>query len=83
MNQVSDNGIIIVRDADADLEKRTKVTKKTEIQSTKIFKFNKTKYNLTYISGKKISNIAKNNGFNCTRFDNSKKTSNITFIIKK
>ncbi|MEN8121050.1 MAG: MMPL family transporter [Bacteroidota bacterium] len=83
MSRLSDKGIIIIRDADADLEKRTNVTKKTEIQSTKIFKFNKTKYDLTYISGKKISDLAKSNGFICERFDNAKKTSNITYIIRK
>jgi hypothetical protein len=45
LDKVSKHGMIIVRDADADLEKRTKITKSTEIQATKIFKFNKTKYN--------------------------------------
>ncbi len=83
MNQLSTDGLIIIRDADADLEKRTNVTKKTEIQSTKIFKFNKTKFELEYISGRKISDIAKSKGFICERFDNSKKTSNITYIIRK
>ncbi len=83
MDKLTANGMIIIRDADADLETRTNVTKKTEIQSTKIFGFNKTKYDLTYISGKKISDIARSKGFTCERYDHSKRTSNITYIIKK
>ena len=80
---VSENGMIIIRDADADLKKRTKVTKATEIQSTKIFKFNKTKYNLDFISGTVFLEAAKTNGFSCKRVDNAKHTSNITYILKK
>jgi uncharacterized protein len=83
MAKVSDNGIIIVRDADADLAKRTKITQNTEIQSTKIFRFNKAKYELSFISGKKISDLAISKGFTCDRFDHSKRTSNITYIIRK
>lgn len=82
-DNVSENGMIIVRDADADLEKRTKITKATEIQSTKIFKFNKTKYGLSFISGKVFIETAKLKGFNCQRIDNTKHTSNITYIFKR
>ncbi|RKX18914.1 MAG: hypothetical protein DRP35_08540 [Candidatus Zixiibacteriota bacterium] len=83
LDKVSEKGMIIVRDADADLEKRTKVTKTTEIQSTKIFKFNKTKYKLSFISGKIICETSRQKGFSCKRIDNAKHTSNITYIIRK
>jgi len=83
LDKVSEGGMIIIRDADADLEKRTKVTKATEIQSTKIFKFNKTKYDLSFISGTIIENTANAKGFSCQRIDNAKHTSNITYIIRK
>ena len=82
LDNVAANGMIIVRDADADLEKRTKVTKATEIQSTKIFKFNKTKYKLSFISGRVICETAKLKGFSCERIDNTKHTSNITYLLK-
>ncbi len=83
MKQLRSNGIIIIRDADADLLKRNKVAKNIEYNSTKILKFNKTEYNLTYISGQKIIDWANKNGFKCERLDKSKYTSNITYIIKK
>ncbi|MEI7596285.1 MAG: 1-acyl-sn-glycerol-3-phosphate acyltransferase [Bacteroidota bacterium] len=82
MNKLSKNGFIILRDADADLIKRTKITKFTEFQSTRLFKFNKTKNELFFISGKKIADLALENGFTCTRYDHAKYTSNITFILK-
>ena len=83
MQKVSQNGQIIVRDADADLIERTKMTKFTELQSTRIFKFNKTEHELTFISGKKIEELARKNGFSYSRFDNAKLTSNITHILKR
>jgi len=82
LDNIENQGMLIVRDADADLVDRTKVTKVTEIQSTKIFKFNKTKYDLSFISGSVISETAKARGFSCERIDNAKRTSNITYIIK-
>jgi 1-acyl-sn-glycerol-3-phosphate acyltransferase len=81
-DKVSGEGMVIVRDADADLEKRTRVTKATEIQSTKIFKFNKTRYDLTFISGKIICEAAASRGFSCERIDTSKHTSNITYVFR-
>ncbi|OFX80045.1 MAG: hypothetical protein A2X12_10525 [Bacteroidetes bacterium GWE2_29_8] len=83
VRNVSSDGMIIIRDADADLKKRTKRTKLTEIQSTKIFKFNKTKCKLTFISGKKIQDFAKANELICEIFDNSYYTSNITYVLRK
>jgi 1-acyl-sn-glycerol-3-phosphate acyltransferase len=82
LDKLTANGMLIVRDADAELVKRTKFTKYTEIQSTRIFKFNKTKYDLSFISGNKIVELAQSKGFVCERYDNSTHTSNITYIIK-
>ncbi|MBS4012509.1 MAG: MMPL family transporter [Bacteroidetes bacterium] len=83
MENVGDVGFIIVRDADTNLKSRTAVTKFTEIHSTRIVKFNKSKYKLSYFSGSEISEIAQNKGFVCERFDHAKLTSNITYIIRK
>ncbi len=83
MDNVGDKGFIIVRDADTNLKSRTAVTKFTEIQSTRIVKFNKSKHKLSYFSGSEISEVAQNKGFVCERFDHAKLTSNITYIIRK
>jgi len=83
MSKLSDNGMIIIRDADADLEERTKVTRQTEINSTKIFKFNKIEYELSFTSSKTISRLAEANGFNFKRVDNAKRTANINYILSR
>ncbi len=79
---LNDNGIIIVRDADADLKKRTKGTRITEFFSTR-FGFNKTVEKLDFVSGKLIIETAKNAGFETEIIDNTKFTSNIIYVLKK
>lgn len=78
-----DNGLLIIRDADSDLKERTKFTQLTEIQSTKIFKFNRTKYELTFVSGSLIKKLATDKGATCEVYDKSRLTSNITYVIRK
>ena len=50
---LNENGLIVVRDADADLRNRTTGTKITEFFSTHIG-FNKTKEKLSFVSGQMI-----------------------------
>ncbi len=84
MAQLPDDGIIIVRDADADMKKGTWFTKFTEFQSTKLFKFNRADHPLTFVSGKMIKNLAAQNDFNCEVFDQSYlNTSNLTYVMKR
>ncbi len=83
MQNLSDDGFIILRDADADLTQRTKVTKQTEFHSTKLFKFNKTKHDLTFISGKELEEFIRENNCTFERVDNAKYTSNITYVIRR
>ncbi len=83
MNKIPANGMIIVRDADKDMQKRIKGTKAIEFLSTKVIKFNKTKYkNLSFISGVRIISLAQENGLSVERIDNTKYTSDIIYIIK-
>ncbi len=82
MNNMSVNGKIILRDANADMVERTKGTKLTELFSTKIFKFNKTNFDLAFISGKKITDLVNANNMEVEVVDNSKFTSNLIYIIK-
>jgi hypothetical protein len=70
-----------LRDADSDLEKRTRHTKLTEIQSTRIFRFNKTQHDLSYLSGRILREFVESKGFVLNRFDLSRFTSNISYII--
>lgn len=83
MQKLNEGGMIIIRDADSDLEERTKVTKQTEFFSTRFFRFNKTDYDaLTYTSGTIIKAIAERNGYTVERIDNARYTSNVVFVLK-
>jgi SAM-dependent methyltransferase len=81
LDQLSDGGKIILRDTDTDLKKRTLYAKFTEFQSTKVFRFNKTQYDLSYLSGRTIKEYIEDRDFTLNRFDKSKFTSNITYVI--
>jgi len=81
-NILNKEGIIIVRDADADLKKRTAGTRLTEFFSTR-FGFNKTVEKLDFVSGKLITETAKSHGLETEIIDDTKFTSNITYILKK
>lgn len=79
---LNDGGKVIVRDADADLKKRTAGTRLTEFFSTR-FGFNKTVEKLDFVSGKLITETAKNRGLETEIIDDTKFTSNITYVLKK
>ncbi|MCK4749728.1 MAG: 1-acyl-sn-glycerol-3-phosphate acyltransferase, partial [Bacteroidales bacterium] len=83
MDSISEDGMVILRDADTGLKRRTIYTKFTEIQSTRVFRFNKTRNRLTYISGQTIEEFVKKKGFTFQRHDHSRLTSNITYIITR
>ncbi|MEG1290407.1 MAG: 1-acyl-sn-glycerol-3-phosphate acyltransferase [Bacteroidales bacterium] len=75
-------GIIIIRDGDNSQTKRHKVTKLTEVFSTKVFKFNKTEGNLYFTSAKNILEIAEVNNMKVEQIQNDKTTSNTIFILR-
>lgn len=84
MKNLNNGGQIIIRDADTDLEERTKGTKLTEFFSTRLLHFNKTNYNnLFFFSGKRIREIADVNEFEVEIFDHSKFTSNVIYQLKR
>lgn len=77
------DGMIIIRDGNADLEKRHRGTKLTEVFSTNIFGFNKTTaQGLSFLSGTTIKAIAAEHGLDCQEIDETKFTSNIVFVLK-
>lgn len=79
---LNQDGILIIRDADADLKKRTFGTQITEFFSTR-FGFNKTVGKLDFVSGKLIIDSAKKFGMKTETIDDTKYTSNITYILRK
>ena len=84
MKTLNPRGKIIIRDADTDLEKRTKGTKLTEFFSTRLLHFNKTNYKgLFFFSGKKIENLALKHDFVMERIDQTRLTSNMIYILSR
>jgi len=77
------NGIMFIRDGISDLNGRHNVTKKTEKYSTKLIAFNKTTNDLSFFSSKEIFQFAKENNIECEMIEQSKKTSNVLFILRK
>jgi len=84
-NSLNKNGVLVIRDADADLKSRQAGTWYTEFISTKVAGFNKTKEEgLHFVSGKLIKDtIAKFPDLSLEVIDNTKLTSNITYVIRK
>lgn len=82
INNLHPNGMILIRDADNTLTKRHWGTRYTEFFSTN-FGFNKIKNKLEFVSGDFIMNIAKSQNMMIEKIDNTKRTSNIIYVIKK
>ena len=62
-NRLTNNGIIIIRDADTSKTKKHSSTKLSEVLSTKIFRFNKTQNNLGFFSLQELSEVCHKIGF--------------------
>jgi len=81
-NKLNDNGIIIIRDGDAEVEKEHKKTRITEWLSTGIG-FNKTTNKLEFISETKIRDFALSNNLKFEIVEQANITSNKIFLLKK
>ncbi len=82
MDSLNLGGMVLLRDADSSLKGRHWGTRYTEFFSTNVG-FNKTKNKLEFVSSSFLLDVVKNHGFNFEKIDNTKLTSNITYIIKK
>lgn len=82
--KVNKNGVLVIRDADADLKTRQAGTAYTEFVSTKVAGFNKTKESgLHFVSGKLIKDtIAKFPNLTLEVLDTTKLTSNIIYVVR-
>ena len=83
IDNLNDNGILIIRDGITDLADRHSVTKRTEKYSTQIVNFNKITEQLFFFSSKDIFNLAKERNLRCDMIEQSEKTSNVLFVLRK
>lgn len=77
------DGLLIIRDGVEELTKRHRGTKRSELFSTKIIRFNKTQNKLHFINSAFIKNWAIQKNLSLEIIDNTQKTSNLIFILKK
>ena len=84
VSKLNKGGVLVIRDADKDIETRQKGTWYTEFMSTKVFGFNKIKTDgLHFVSGKLIKDtIAKYPHLTLEVLDTTKFTSNIIYVAK-
>lgn len=76
-------GMIIVRDGDASQNREQKVTRLTEILSTRVFKFNKTRNKLHFLSSEQLYQVAEKYNMQVKSFRNDKFTSNTLFLFQQ
>lgn len=77
------DGLLIIRDGITDLKDRHATTQRTEKYSTKIIGFNRTTEPLSFFSSSDIYNFADANGLHCEMLEQSGKTSNVLFVLKR
>ena len=84
VKSISADGMIIIRDGDAELKEKHKGTKLTELFSTQIIGFNKmAESGLSFLTYSAIQAFADANRLKLSRIDHSKYTSNVFLILKK
>ncbi|HWY11300.1 MAG TPA: 1-acyl-sn-glycerol-3-phosphate acyltransferase [Bacteroidia bacterium] len=82
--KINKNGVLVIRDADADKKARQAGTAYTEFVSTTVSGFNKTKESgLHFVSGKLIKDtLAKFPNLVVETLDTTKLTSNIIYVVR-
>lgn len=81
--RLNNNGMMIVRDGDSVRVKKHRLTKLTELFSTKILRFNKTKCDLCFTSRERIMAVAGKCDMLAEVIDNDKYTSNTIYIFRR
>ena len=80
---LNEEGVLILRDGATELEDRHNTTKRTELFSTRIFRFNKTNNELHFVSQKLLKEWAIERQLDLQIIDPKKNTSNLIFVFKK
>ena len=83
LSLLNDNGMIVVRDSDAEKIKNQRVTKLTEIWSTQIIGFNKRTNDLCFPSLSLFNAFAMKNGLRLETQANDAYTSNTIYVLRK
>jgi uncharacterized protein len=83
VKSLNEKGILFIRDGITDDSDRHALTQKTERYSTQIVNFNKTTNQLSFFSSQDIFNFAGQHNLKCQVVEQSKKTSNVLFILEK
>jgi 1-acyl-sn-glycerol-3-phosphate acyltransferase len=76
-------GVLLIRDGITEMKERHKGTVLTEIFSTQILKFNKTRNKLHFLSRHFLETFAQNNNLQIETLDLTKHTSNLIFVLRK
>ena len=83
IDALNEDGILLIREGNADLKERHKGTELTELFSVKILKFNKSVSSLNFLSGETIRRIANSKAISVEVNDDAKYTSNVIFVLRK
>ena len=83
VDNLNENGILVIRDGITDMSERHDVTRRTEKYSTQIVNFNKTTEELSFFSSKDIFKFAEERNLECEMMEQSAKTSNVVFVLRK
>ncbi len=83
ITHLNSDGVIIIRDGNSSDNKKQKVTRFTEVLSTKIFRFNKTLNELHFTSTEQMQTIADEQAMSLEIIKNDKYTSNTIYIFRR
>jgi 1-acyl-sn-glycerol-3-phosphate acyltransferase len=75
-------GIIIIRDADRNMDREHQLTRLTEFFSTRLLRFNKTDNGLHFLSDRDIHRFAGEHGLEVESANNDRYTSNKVYVLK-
>lgn len=81
ISALSENGVLVIRDGNADLNERHKGTRLTEFFSVKLLGFNKAVNELNFVSGAHIQEVA--GDMDIEIIDHAKFTSNVIFVLRR
>ncbi|MFI5155230.1 MAG: 1-acyl-sn-glycerol-3-phosphate acyltransferase, partial [Chitinophagales bacterium] len=84
IDHLNEDGMIIIREGNQDLEKKHRGTRLTEFFSTKVLGFNKTgPGGLTFLSGSMLKEMAAEKNLSYKVVDHSLYTSNMIFVLSR
>lgn len=83
VTNLNSDGILFIRDGIVENENQLKNTELTEKFSTRIFNFNKTTNQLTFLSKQKIKDFSLKHNLTFELIEHSKRTSNVLFVLRK